>query len=155
MKRFLLVFCAVAACSHPDCFAGMYVQQSSFTLPMSAIAAMDSDAVGNLYVLGLPPGATTYAVTGHRTPGLDSFVSFDTGLSSPAAFAVEASGVVDVLDSQQLAFRWGARLGNLLYNSRMDLEPSQPTKGDGDIDAKDLQFVYGRHGSTCKDPHPA
>jgi hypothetical protein len=63
--------------------------------------------------------------------------------------------VVDVLDSQQLAFRWGSRLGNLLYNSRMDLEPSQPKKGDGDIDAKDLQFVYGRDGSTCDAPHPA
>jgi hypothetical protein len=68
---------------------------------------------------------------------------------------IHADCVVDVLDSQQLAFRWGSRLGNLLYNSRMDLEPSQPKKGDGDIDAKDLQFVYGRFASTCKDPHPA
>ena len=72
---------------------------------------------------------------------------------------VHADCIVDVLDQQQIAFRWGARLGNLLYNSRMDLEPSQPKKGDGDIDAKDLQFVYGRHNgvnpSTCKDPHPA
>ena len=72
---------------------------------------------------------------------------------------VHADCIVDVLDQQQVAFRWGARLGNLLYNSRMDLEPSQPKKGDGDIDAKDLQFVYGRHNgvtpSTCKSPHPA
>jgi hypothetical protein len=68
---------------------------------------------------------------------------------------IHADCVVDVLDSQQLAFRWGSRLGNLLYNSRFDLEPSQPKKGDGDIDAKDLQFVYGRFDSTCKAPHPA
>ena len=68
---------------------------------------------------------------------------------------VHADCVVDAIDQQQIAFRWGSRLGNLLYNSRMDLEPSQPIKGDGDIDAKDLQFVYGRHGSTCKAPHPA
>jgi len=68
---------------------------------------------------------------------------------------VHADCIVDAIDQQQIAFRWGSRLGNLLYNSRMDLEPSQPIKGDGDIDAKDLQFVYGRHGSTCKAPHPA
>jgi hypothetical protein len=67
---------------------------------------------------------------------------------------IHADCTVDVLDSQQIAFRWGSRLGNLLYNSRMDLEPSQPKKGDGDIDAKDLQFIYGRDGSTCKAPHP-
>ena len=67
---------------------------------------------------------------------------------------VHADCVVNAIDQQQIAFRWGSRLGNLLYNSRMDLEPSQPIKGDGDIDAKDLQFVYGRHGSTCKAPHP-
>jgi subtilisin-like proprotein convertase family protein len=68
---------------------------------------------------------------------------------------VHADCVVDSLDQQQVAFRWGAHLGSLLYNSRMDLEPSAPKKGDGDIDAKDLQFVFGRHGSSCKAPHPA
>jgi hypothetical protein len=68
---------------------------------------------------------------------------------------IHADCIVDVLDQQQIAFRWGSHLGNLLYNSRMDLEPSAPKKGDGDIDAKDLQFVFGRHGSSCKDPHPA
>jgi hypothetical protein len=67
---------------------------------------------------------------------------------------VHADCVVDVLDQQQIAFRWGAGLGNLLYNDRLDLEPSAPKKGDGDIDSKDLQFVYGRHGSTCANPHP-
>jgi hypothetical protein len=67
---------------------------------------------------------------------------------------VHADCVVNALDQQQIAFRFGARLGNLLYASIFDLEPSAPIKGDGDIDAKDLQFVYGRHGSTCKEPHP-
>ncbi len=70
---------------------------------------------------------------------------------------VHSDCMIDVLDQQQIAFRWGAQLGNLLYNARYDLEPSFP-KADGDIDAKDLQFVYGRHGdpaSTCKNPHPA
>ena len=27
--------------------------------------------------------------------------------------------------------------------------------GDGDIDINDLQFVYGRFGSTCANPWPA
>jgi hypothetical protein len=67
---------------------------------------------------------------------------------------VHADCVVDVLDQQQIAFRWGAQSGQLLYNDRLDVEPSSPLKGDGDIDSKDLQFVYGRHGSRCSDPHP-
>jgi hypothetical protein len=61
---------------------------------------------------------------------------------------------VDVGDQQILAFRWGAKLGGGLYNSRFDLEPSGQINSDGDIDVKDVQFVSGRHGSTCQDPHP-
>jgi hypothetical protein len=61
---------------------------------------------------------------------------------------------IDVQDQQQIAFRWGSQLGQLLYNENYDLEPAAPKLGDGDIDAKDLQVVYGRHGSTCHDPHP-
>jgi hypothetical protein len=55
---------------------------------------------------------------------------------------------VDVFDTQQVAFRWGVNKGSLLYNSFMDLEPSGQVKGDGDIDIKDIQFVFGRFGST-------
>jgi hypothetical protein len=61
---------------------------------------------------------------------------------------------VDVSDQQEMAFRWGSHTGQLLYNSRFDLEPAAPKLGDGDIDAKDLQTVFGRHGSTCGAPHP-
>jgi hypothetical protein len=65
---------------------------------------------------------------------------------------------VDVLDQQALAGRWLATAGNGLYNERMDVEPSGLVAGlgagDGDIDIKDLQFVFGRHGSTCASPHP-
>jgi hypothetical protein len=68
---------------------------------------------------------------------------------------VNADCVVNVQDQQLLAFRWGAHLGSLLYNSRFDLEPAAPKKGDGDIDAKDLQVVFGRHLSTCAHPWPA
>jgi len=34
-----------------------------------------------------------------------------------------------------------------------DLEPNT-TSGDGDIDIKDLQFVFGRNYSTCENPIP-
>jgi hypothetical protein len=69
---------------------------------------------------------------------------------------VNADCEVNVQDQQQIAFRWGSHLGSLLYNSRFDLEPAAPKKGDGDIDAKDLQVVWGRHTSpadTCINPH--
>ena len=57
--------------------------------------------------------------------------------------------VVDVLDQQNIAFRWGTSKGTLLYQHRMDFQPSGQIKGDGDIDIKDVQFVFGRHGSVC------
>jgi len=65
---------------------------------------------------------------------------------------VEADCLVDVMDQQQVAFRWGVQLGHLLYQPRFDFDPS--VFPDGDIDAKDLQFVYGRHGSRCTAPLP-
>jgi hypothetical protein len=67
---------------------------------------------------------------------------------------VNGDCAVDVMDQQILAFRWGASVGSLLYNDRFDLEPSGQINSDGDIDIKDVQFVYGRHGSTCAVPHP-
>jgi hypothetical protein len=67
---------------------------------------------------------------------------------------LDADCDVDVFDTQQSAFRWGAGKGTLLFNSFMDVEPSGQVNGDGDIDINDLQFVYGRFGSTCAAPHP-
>jgi hypothetical protein len=61
---------------------------------------------------------------------------------------------VDVFDTQQVAYRWGVNKGSLHYKSFMDLEPSGQVNGDGDIDIKDIQFVFGRFGSTCASPHP-
>jgi hypothetical protein len=58
---------------------------------------------------------------------------------------------VDVLDEQGIAFRYGSRTGLQLYNPYYDLEPET---GDFDIDVKDLQFVFGRDGSTCNNPIP-
>jgi len=58
---------------------------------------------------------------------------------------------VDVLDEQAIAFRYGAIFGLLLYDQWFDLEPKLT---DFDIDVKDLQFVFGRDGSTCQSPIP-
>ena len=60
---------------------------------------------------------------------------------------------VDTLDTQIEAFRWGSQKGTLLYSDFFNLEPSKPQQDD-DIDINDLQFVYGRFGSTCENPHP-
>lgn len=92
-----LLFSALLLAAIPAA-AGEYVQQATFSVNASAIAGMDRDSVGNLYVLQLPPGGTYYTVTGYRTPAMEPLFSFDTGARAPLAFAVEPSGVVDVLD---------------------------------------------------------
>jgi uncharacterized repeat protein (TIGR01451 family) len=61
---------------------------------------------------------------------------------------------VDVSDMQNIAGRYGFGFGSLLYQIWYDLEPHQ-TGADGDIDIKDVQFVFGRAGSTCAVPIPA
>ncbi len=43
--------------------------------------------------------------------------------------------------------------GSLIYKDFLNLEPSG-AQADDDIDINDLQFVFGRIGSTCDDPHP-
>jgi hypothetical protein len=67
---------------------------------------------------------------------------------------VSADCSVDAIDTQSIAFRWGAEKGSLIYTDFMNLEPSG-TQADADIDIKDLQFVFGRFGSTCDVPWPA
>jgi len=66
---------------------------------------------------------------------------------------VEPDCQVNTLDTQAIAFRWGATKGSQIYNDRFNLEPSG-TQADQDIDINDLQFVYGRFGSTCASPWP-
>jgi hypothetical protein len=65
---------------------------------------------------------------------------------------IDADCTVGVLDAQRIAFRYGSFFGQLLFNQVYDLEPF--VTGDFDIDIKDLQFVFGRDGSTCADPVP-
>jgi len=59
---------------------------------------------------------------------------------------------VTVTDAQATAFRYGAFFGQLLYDPFFDLEPF--VAPDFDLDIKDMQFVFGRVGSTCEAPVP-
>jgi hypothetical protein len=59
--------------------------------------------------------------------------------------------IVNGLDAQAIAFRYGAFFGNINYDPWYDMEPALK---DFDIDIKDLQKVYGRDGSTCQNPIP-
>jgi hypothetical protein len=65
---------------------------------------------------------------------------------------VDSNCKVDVVDAQRDAWRYGSFFGHLSYDQNYDLQP-WPT-GDFDIDIKDLQFVFGRIGSTCQNPIP-
>ena len=59
---------------------------------------------------------------------------------------------VDMVDYQRMIEKFNAFFGSLRYNQAYDLEPWP--YGDYDIDAKDVQFVAGRVGSTCANPIP-
>ncbi len=96
MKKLALALLAGLAAAPAR--AGTYIQQGTFPVATATIAGLGRDLVGNLYVFGLAAGATTYRVTGYQTPGITPQFSFDTGISSFSAFAVEDSGIVDVLD---------------------------------------------------------
>jgi hypothetical protein len=84
--------------------------------------------------------------------------SIEVGLLGDAEVRIQAlegdlnlDCAVNVLDEQLISFRYYAHEGSLLYDPWYDL---QPVFGDGDIDIKDLQFVFGRDGWTCEHPGP-
>jgi len=65
-------------------------------------------------------------------------------------------GAVDVIDNQRAAAHYGAVIGNPApswprYDPLFDIEPFIASNGDGDIDVKDLQKVFGRNGAWCSD----
>ena len=83
--------------------------------------------------------------------GLGSPIMADEGewpKHKPADF--NADCVIDIIDMQMIAFRYGVYWPNPLYENRFDLDPYM-TNGqyDYDIDIKDLQKVWGRSGFTC------
>lgn len=123
MKKFALAL--LAALAVVPVHAGTYVQQSTFPVATATISGLDRDLVGNLYVFGLTAGATTYRVTGYQTPGITPQFSFDTGISTPAAFAVEDSGIVDVVDvSSGFALKRFTNTGAFIGQSTFILNPS-------------------------------
>ena len=65
---------------------------------------------------------------------------------------IAADCIVDGFDTQLASFHFGTQKGSLLYLERLDISPPG---GDGEIDINDLQFIYGRFGSTCEIPHPS
>ncbi len=65
---------------------------------------------------------------------------------------VNTDCIVNVVDQQMVAGRFGVAVGSLHYGTDRDLEPA--VAPDGGIDIKDLQVIYGRSGSTCANPHP-
>lgn len=97
MNRFALTV-VLCLCGLPRAHAAAYFQQASLPPAFPVTAGMDRDSLGNLYVLGRPNGSGTYWVAGFQTPEMTPIFSFDTGVSSPVAYAVEASGVVDVVE---------------------------------------------------------
>jgi hypothetical protein len=58
---------------------------------------------------------------------------------------------VDLQDAQKIAQLYGMVFGLFLYDPWFDLEPNIK---DFDIDAKDLQKVFGRIDSDCQNPIP-
>jgi hypothetical protein len=62
--------------------------------------------------------------------------------------------VVDVVDLQSMAVRWGTFYGLLYYHQDFDLEPDirdgiSNNDDDYDIDIKDLQIAWGRSDAAC------
>ena len=107
--------------------AAGYFQQASFAVTASTVAGLDSDSVGNLYLLGQTAGAASFRVTSYATPGMSPLFSFDTGFSSPSAFAVEPSGIIDVLDSSNgFTLRRYTNPGTLVGQSTYSLSGVTP-----------------------------
>ena len=97
MKKLMLTVMALAAAS--SAYSANYIEQAAFPAVKAGVA-LDRDSIGNLYSLGLVPGTTaSYRVSSYATPDLQPLLSFDAGVSTPVAFAVESNGVVDILDA--------------------------------------------------------
>jgi len=123
-----------------------------------------ADTLGEKIPGTLPGGLTTVCSDAHITMRmLEGDVNLDC--------------VVNCIDDQAIAFRYGTFFGLTLYDEWYDLAPEcvtypcdtndppdtivdgmceQCTTGvpDFDIDIKDLQFVFGRNYSTCDAPIP-
>jgi len=108
-----------------------------------------ADTLGSPYNMGVEPNGSNEADNGGLTDNCTD-VTFTIRMLEGD---IDLDCDVDVVDDQLISFRYGATFGILTYDPFFDLEPNT-TPTDFDIDIKDLQFVFGRIGSTCADPIP-
>jgi hypothetical protein len=108
-----------------------------------------ADVFGSPYNMGVEPIGSNEADSG----GLTSECRDATLTVRMLEADIDLDCDVDVVDDQLIAFRYGASFGILPYDPFFDLEPNT-TPPDFDVDIKDLQFVFGRNGSTCDAPVP-
>lgn len=98
-----------------------------------------------------------HKISGTSISGMDDGVLPINGLHGALVTVRALEGdingdcIVNVVDTQIVASRYRSSFGELRYSIFVDLEPFDT---DGDVDVKDLQFVFGRVGSTCEEPIP-
>ena len=96
-------------------------------------------------------GATWNSQTGYGVPDAYEIVGEKTFLC--VRYDIRRNYQIDVADAQTISFRYGSVRGDALYHERFDLQSFSGTQPpDGDIDAGDLQKVFGRIWLTCKAP---
>jgi hypothetical protein len=108
-----------------------------------------ADTLGSPYNMDVEPNGSNDAPSGGLTEDCHDAMITIRMLEGD----IDLDCDVDVVDDQMIAFRYGATFGVLSYDPFFDLEPNT-TPTDFDIDIKDLQFVFGRNGSTCDNPIP-
>ena len=124
---------------------------ANITVTRAPLAVLRSTALNGILALISfdQPGTLLYDTAGAQLP----VNGYSPSLITVRALEGDVNGdcVVNVIDEQLIAGHFMAPFGSLLYSPLFDLEPLQ---SDGDIDIKDLQFVFGRDGSTCDNPTP-
>ena len=123
----------------------LHIMTIAFTVVLLAGVAMAAPLANGPTEASASPGRA-YAAAGPIPP-------------SQARFTVrrlegDVTGdcMVKIDDLQQIANRYLASRGSLMYAPMYDVSLPVP---NGVIDVQDLQFVFGRVGSTCAQPIPA
>ncbi len=90
---------------------------------------------------------TTLVFTNFTRAGVGEWNNFGNNLAD-----FNNDCVIDIVDDQQVAYRWGSYFSLPIYDTKYDNEPYFTTGAyDWDIDIKDVQFVFGRNFFLCID----